>query len=773
MKTVRIPLAVDLTDRESASYSILKADTLLINCYVEHEDGRTYVVKRPGMSTAYTYNSAGPTNGQGTAYYAGSLYAMGSNVLYRLTGSLNGSADGTAWTSSTSAPWKARVAHKTIVFNGQIFILGGLNSTGAFYLNDVWASADGVNWTQVATAAPWAGRRDFGAVVLGNTLYIMGGFGASVYNDVWSTIDGVTWKQVVGAAAWSARWGFGALPFNQGMIVMGGKDTAGTLKNDVWYSPDGSTWTQLVQNASWSARFLFGAIAFANKLWVLGGNDGATIATVYSSSDGISWTNTGSLPAARKSPCVTVYKNQMWIIGGVNNAAVTQSTVYSTSDGATFATPTAAYGGGSIEGGGAVAWRTPASVSAINAPTIWLIGGDVAGTESNQVYRATLNVAQPASYAPSTGTIVTDQWQSVTQNAGQYLIWKNTVDAWVLYAGNLQKITSPNYPQATVPGVVNLDDTAYVMDVNGVISGSSLSDPFTWPANNYITADFQSDNGIAIAKHQQYVVALKQFSIQFFYDAGRYPGCPLLPVVSANQRIGCVAAGSVVNMDNTLVFMATTGASDRYIAMLNGTTPQRISTPAVDRILSDWTPDAFCYGQNIKKNGHDFYVLTLTTTGVTLAYDFVEQRWHTMNSAGSSNTYFVGINSFTDGVSEYLQDLLVGVIYKYDPSVFQDSGSTISVSVTSSKFDGGNNNRKFCGSATVIGDRTATFTPNTATLQWSDNDGGVWLGQTVDLTQEIPRVNRLGSFYRRQFRLLHATNNPMRVEAVELEVIQE
>jgi len=181
-----------------------------------------------------------------------------------------------------------------------------------------------------------------------------------------------------------------------------------------------------------------------------------------------------------------------------------------------------------------------------------------------------------------------------------------------LSAGQLQKITSLNYPTSTVPGIVNLDDTVYVMGPDGTIYGTNLSDPFTWSANNYIVADYQADRGVCIARNGQNVIAFKSTSMQFFYDAGRYPGSPLLPIVSANQMVGCVAAGSVVNMDNTIVFMATTGAADRYIAMLNGTTPVKISTPAIDRILYSWTPGSDCYAQNIKTNGHDFEVMVMT-----------------------------------------------------------------------------------------------------------------------------------------------------------------
>lgn len=772
MSRVRIPIAAPLETRELAAGGAFSTDSMLVNCYIEtQQDGRKLVVKRPGLSVAYTYNGGGATNGQGTAFFAGSLYAMGSNVLYRLTGSANGSADGTAWTASTSAPWQGRTDHQAIVFNGQILIMGGVVGGATAVANDVWASADGVNWQQLTAAAPWAARKNFASVVIGNTLYIMGGTnfggGSTVFNDVWSTTDGVNWTQVVGTATWSGRWGLGVLPFNNGMVLMGGKDPSGTLQNDVWFSPDGLTWTQLVLAASWSARYLFGALVFANKLWVLGGHDGGgTVASVYSSPDGITWTNTGSLPAARERAMVCVYTGKMWIIGGKSGAS-TFSQVYSTPDGASFSTPSAGYGGGAIIGSQAIPWRTPGSVSSINAPTIWLFGGDA--VTGQQIYRATLNVAQPSSFSPATGASTSEQWQSTTQNLGQYLIWKNSKDAWILSAGVLQQITSPNYPTSTVPGIVNLDDTIYVMDANGVIYGSNLSDPFTWSANNFITADYEADNGIVIAKYGQYVVALKSTSMQFFWDAERFPGSPLLPNVSTNCHVGCVDAATLVQMNDNLFWVARTRELGAYVTTLNGTTPVRISTPDVDRILGSWIPGSGAYSTAIRKNGHDFYILTLPSENVTLAYDTTEQRWHTWRSG--PNSYFGSTNYVTDGLQDYLQDVLVGQLYLVQSTLYQDNGIAISSSSNGLLVDNGTNVRKFCGGLTVIGDRRASSSPNTATISWSDDDGQTYSsGYNVDLTAARPKVPRVGSFRRRRFKIAHSSNNPMRVEAFELEV---
>jgi hypothetical protein len=47
---------------------------------------------------------------------------------------------GTNWTQATpAAQWSARNGHAAVVFNGQMWVLGGLNADGNTFLNDVWS----------------------------------------------------------------------------------------------------------------------------------------------------------------------------------------------------------------------------------------------------------------------------------------------------------------------------------------------------------------------------------------------------------------------------------------------------------------------------------------------------------------------------------------------------------------------------------------------------------------------------------------------------------
>lgn len=766
--TIRFPIAVPVTDRELSQAGNYTTDTYLTNCFVQkEEDGRVMVVKRPGLLSAYTYGPGGTVYGQGAVFYKGFLWAMGSNILYRPTGgALNGNASGTAWTASTAASWLGRRNFGAIAFQGKLFVMGGENSGGAAFLNDVWSTTDCVNWSQVVSAAPWTKRRSMGLAVLGDTLYLIGGDGAAIYNDVWSTPDGVNWTQVQSAMPMTARLGFGVAALNNGIFLAGGITAAGAEQQDVWFTPDGVVWTQMVAPAGFSPRYYFSMLAYQNKLWIFGGISlGVVLSNVYSSPDGITWTNTGTLPAARELMAATVYGNTMWFVGGLNAAIANTTTVWSTQDGATFTVVTAAYGGNALNGAALVPFATPTSVSTINAATMWLIGGlDTVGY-TNNIYRADLNGSLGSTYAPATTAAVTDQWQFATQNAGLYLIAKTTSDAWVLWAGVMQKITSTNYPKKTVPGVAVLDDTAYVMDLDGVINGSNLSTPFIWSANNFITADYVADTGRWIGRCKNYVLALKSTSLQLFYNAGRYPGSPLLPSQQYNAKVGCTSAIFVVEMLDSIVWMAVNEQASPFIAVMDGGVPVKISTPAIDRILQSWLPSTTDHATSIRWMGHDVYLITLGGRNITLAYDFTMKLWYFVKSGTASA--FRGINHVTDGQLDYLQDATLGILYSVYMNVYQDNTADITCVIQTGRVDLGNNWKKHTTGLTIIGDRRGTA-PNNLLIELSDDDAQTFVGGwSRDLTTDSPMVTRTGSFRRRCYRLTHTSNNPLRLEALE------
>jgi len=68
------------------------------------------------------------------------------------------SSDGINWQlakPNTPDGWESRHMAGWVVFAGRMWVIGGDDNSG-HYQTDIWNSADGVHWTQVAASVPWA-----------------------------------------------------------------------------------------------------------------------------------------------------------------------------------------------------------------------------------------------------------------------------------------------------------------------------------------------------------------------------------------------------------------------------------------------------------------------------------------------------------------------------------------------------------------------------------------------------------------------------------------
>jgi len=198
--------------------------------------------------------------------------------------------------------------------------------------------------------------------------------------------------------------------------------------------------------------------------------------------------------------------------------------------------------------------------------------------------------------------------------------------------------------RTTVRGIVWLDGTFYVMDANATIYGSDLNAATTWSALNFITAEIEPGAGVALQKSQNYVIALKEWSTEFFYDAGNATGSPLSPVENGFNLIGCASGDSVANVDGTVFWLSQTRQKGRGVYMMNGLEHIQISTPDVERILNLSTL-ATVYSFGVKISGHTFYVLTLVDQNVTLVYDATTKLWATWSSLTAASP--VSVSSLT------------------------------------------------------------------------------------------------------------------------------
>lgn len=184
----------------------------------------------------------------------------------------------------------------------------------------------------------------------------------------------------------------------------------------------------------------------------------------------------------------------------------------------------------------------------------------------------------------------------------------------------------------TVPGIAYINGYFCIMDQNGVIFNSDIDDPPTIDALSFITAQNENGQGRAIAKSQSYLIAFKEWSTEFFYDAkSGPPGSPFAPVDNGFTKVGCAAGDSVVDLDGGLMWLSQTKTQGRAVHRMVGLEQGKVSTPDVERVLN--ADDlSTVYALAVTLDGHSLYVLTLVDSNITLVYDLVSQTWFQWSS---------------------------------------------------------------------------------------------------------------------------------------------
>lgn len=252
------------------------------------------------------------------------------------------SPDGIAWTPEPAAPWFRRDASVGAVYDGRLWLLGGSHQPSHFRLcfNDVWASADGANWSSHVGGADWAARHGHTSARFKQRFWVMGGRDAAPMADVWSSADGAAWTQTTPAAGWSARSGHTSAVFNDRLWVFGGDD--GAARSDVWSSTDGASWAERAATADWPARHGHATVVFKSRLWMFGGRDAGLFNDVWHSADGVNWTQATAAAAwsPRDGHATAVYDGRIWLMGG-EDATGLRNDVWTSGDGVNWQQETA------------------------------------------------------------------------------------------------------------------------------------------------------------------------------------------------------------------------------------------------------------------------------------------------------------------------------------------------------------------------------------------------------------------------------------------------
>lgn len=323
-----------------------------------------------------------------------------------------------------------------------------------------------------------------------------------------------------------------------------------------------------------------------------------------------------------------------------------------------------------------------------------------------------------------------------------------------------------DFPPLAVKGWAYLNGFSYVMTASAVIQQSELNNVDTitsWNPVNFVTAQIEPDSGVFLTKQLVYVVALKQWTVEYFFDAGNETGSSLSPVQGMKVNYGCVSGDSVQRVNDTLLFMCNSQTASNQIAMLYQGQITIVSTPAIDRLLA--TADlTTIYSWQLAINGHSFYVVTIKADNLTLVYDINQDLWCQWTDENGNYLPIVASSYDIDGL-HLLQHETNGKIYFCDSSFYTDAGAPIVVDIYTPIFDAGSYNKKHMNRLRVIADQQPGSFIN---IRHSDNDYQTWSNfRRIKLSRQNPTLINLGTFRKRAFHIRHKSNSPFRIRALE------
>ena len=616
----RIPIFSNLESRDG---TLAKGPLLKNGYYEKRGEDESIAIKRPGLTLT---TSLGSGAGQGLTAFRDAdgierLYAVQNGVA--VLGDVTGTSG--VWAqNSVSFNGGSGERHAFASFQGKIWAVGGKSAYNKSTINgSTWTTAATNIFSSVDSSFRWQGK----LVVLNSALYFIAprlDGGSAGTKEVWRSFDGLTWVRLTAAAAFPQTYAAQVQVLDGKIFYLGATNGTGAPTDDVYSTSDGVTWTLVTATPGFSdptIRTEFASTTFNGLLWVAAGRiGGANVNSVYSSPDGATWTLATAAAAftASRFPVLIGYSGAMLYAYKDVGSGIDQ--IYTTLDGITWT---------SVSHSGLTSdWAT--SNHSIHG--IYFNGGIAIypGGGVIEVY--------PTATTTGAVTIATvgasDMFDFQQDYSGSQIMIRGATTAYKLTTATsaLTQVTDADYPVQTVRGNPYLNGRFYVMEPDGTIWNSADEDCTSWAATDFVSCEFEPDGGVALVKYDAYIVAMGRYTIETFYAGNTGAGSPLLPVTTGVFLVGCAHANAVAQFESSVIFMGqrkgqgSTFQKGRFIGKLQGQSYQTISSPDVERVLN--ADDlATVYSAVVSIAGHTFYLLTLGTSALTLAYDTVTQTW--------------------------------------------------------------------------------------------------------------------------------------------------
>jgi len=359
---------------------------------------------------------------------------------------------------------------------------------------------------------------------------------------------------------------------------------------------------------------------------------------------------------------------------------------------------------------------------------------------------------------------------------GDLLFVCDGTKGWTINTSNVvTPILDANFPNPHLPYPIFLDGYIFLAAAGTqTVHNSQLLSPTVWPSDGFIDAEMFPDSIQCLAKAQNYLVIIGTASCEFFYDNANATGSPLQRNAPAVAQFGTPAPNTVNQTEKQVILVGQTGNGGRTVWTIDGFQPTEIANEPVREALDlegDLINEASSY--TIQCAGHKWYVLNLVANQRTFVFDFDEQMWHEWTS-GTGQTVWNYPFAADSGTGSPILLSYNGISVTLSPTIYTDYSLPILCQIITAKIDFDTIKRKRYYRLSLIGDAPDGDSTVPITVNWSDDDYNTWIGNaTLYINATYPTITQLGISRRRAFQFLYEQPYPLRLEAFEVDIIQE
>lgn len=351
--------------------------------------------------------------------------------------------------------------------------------------------------------------------------------------------------------------------------------------------------------------------------------------------------------------------------------------------------------------------------------------------------------------------------------------------------GTWSRVTSANFSSlAHVGKMQHMDGYAFQMISSNRIHNSDLNTLDVWPALGYLTKSIEQDQARGLIRHNNLILAMGAETAEVYYNAGYATGSPLERIAQLAARVGLVwgandAYGNpfVAGPDSGTThysaylngrsyFVGTesgTNLASRGVFIFDGQKFQRISTPFIDKLISNVVPTSVGVLNMPGQQAIAFGLTRATSTvGTTSQWLMYFPRW---------NDWFEWNSVVVQPISDGRATLGIGV---YSTGVWSSDAVSNNDKTSSYQFQHtftlpGDGNRRSMVMMGVVGDTTSV----SLGVEFSDDDYTSWVStDPIDMATDRKRIYRQGAFHERAIRLTYTGGSTLRLQKFVARLIE-